>query len=89
MSQIQKIKNLMLLKEVQTQKPVTAPINVEALIMVLQQIYKIKPEYLDNVTDYVDVDFFEKGSRYSFFVRGCALFIAVSNLAASVYASAP
>ena len=54
----------MLIKEEQTQKPVTAPINVEALIMVLQQIYKIKPEYLDSVTDYNDVDFVESASEF-------------------------
>jgi hypothetical protein len=57
MSQIQKIKSLMLIKEVQTQKPVTSPVNIEAVIMVLQQIYKIKPEYLDNINEYSDVDF--------------------------------
>ena len=65
MSQIQKIKNLMIIKEVQNQKPVTEPINVEALIMVLQQIYKIKPEYLDGITQESDIDFLGHSRPFS------------------------
>ena len=61
MSDIQRIRSLMMISE-QEQKPVTTPLNVKGLVLLLQHVHKIEPEWIESVEGYEDVDFSE--SRY-------------------------
>jgi len=58
MSDIKRIKKLMMINE-QEQKPVTTPLKVKGLILLLQHVYKIEPEWIESVESYEDVDFLE------------------------------
>jgi hypothetical protein len=54
MSDIQRIKKLMMITE-QEQRPVTAPLNVDSLVSLLQYINSINPEFFEDVYDYNDI----------------------------------
>ena len=41
----------------QEQKPVTAPLNVKGLVLLLQHVHKIEPEWIESVGSYEDVNF--------------------------------
>lgn len=56
MSDIQRIRSLMMISE-QEQKPVTTPLNVKGLVLLLQHVHKIEPEWIESVESYEDVDF--------------------------------
>lgn len=56
MSNIQRIRKLMMVSE-QEQKPVTAPLNVDSLVSLLQYINGTNPELFEGINDYSDVDF--------------------------------
>lgn len=59
--EFKRIKELMLIKE-EEQRPVTAPVNIRSLVLLLQHVHKIEPEWIESVEEYNDVDFSE--SRY-------------------------
>lgn len=61
MSDIQRIRSLMMISE-QEQKPVTTPLNVKGLVLLLQHVHKIESEWIESVKSYEDVDF--SYSRY-------------------------
>ena len=54
MSDIQRIKKLMMINE-QEQRPVTTPLNVDSLVSLLQYINGINPELFEDVDDYNDI----------------------------------
>ncbi len=54
MSDIQRIKKLMMITE-QEQRPVTAPLNVDSLVSLLQYINGTNPELFEGVDDYNDI----------------------------------
>ena len=58
MSDIQRIRSLMMISE-QEQKPVTTPLNVKGLVLLLQHVHKIEPEWIESVESYEDVNFAE------------------------------
>lgn len=60
MSNIQRIKKLMMISE-QEQRPVTAPLNVDSLVSLLQHLHGIEPEWFEDVYTYEDVNFTDYG----------------------------
>jgi len=54
MSNIQRIKKLMMISE-QEQRPVTTPLNVDSLVSLLQYINGTNPELFEGVDDYNDI----------------------------------
>lgn len=58
MNEIKRIKKLMSINE-QEQKPVTAPLKIKNLILLLNYVHKIEPEWIESVESYNDVDFTE------------------------------
>lgn len=58
MSDIQRIKKLMMINE-QEQQPVTAPVNIKGLISLLLYIHKNDPERIESVEEYSDVEFID------------------------------
>lgn len=54
MSDIQRIKKLMMINE-QEQRPVTTPLNVDSLVSLLQYINGINPELFEDADDYNDI----------------------------------
>jgi len=60
MSQIERIRSLMMITE-QEQRPVTAPVNIDALITLILHVKDKSPEYFEDMIDYSDIDFTPRG----------------------------
>ena len=61
MSSIKRIKKLMSLNE-QEQRPVTSPLPIKNLVVLLNYIYKNDPSLFDDINDYEDISFIQPSS---------------------------
>lgn len=61
MSSIKRIKKLMSLSE-QEQRPVTSPLPIKNLVVLLNYIYKNEPTLFDDINDYEDISFIQPSS---------------------------